>query len=536
MSGNLLIIEDEQRLRNNLKLLLASEGYTVATAADGQEGIELLQQESFDIVITDIMMGDVNGFHIMEYITAHTPATLVIVITGYASTESAVEALRQGAYDYITKPFEIEMIQISIARALEKVQLKREISRYMEELEQRVVDRTVELQETNKKLHASLSKLKTTQEQLIQTEKLSALGELISGFAHELNNPLTSVLGYSEMAAMASACPDDIRSMLDMTCQEAKRCHQIVNNLLSFARKRQPEKQSLDLNEVCRKTLHLLSYQFQVNNVTTIVQFDETMPLGMADESQLQQVLVNIMSNAYQAMAAHQNGGALTVTTSHDNAAITIHIADTGPGIAPEHVQRIFDPFFTTKPRGTGLGMSLSYGLIKAHGGDLTATSSPGEGATFTITLPIVPQTSLETSLETNLPLSEDFTVPPQHILVIDDEQALLRMLVTSLQALGHETDATLSSREALHKIDTQAYDLIICDMKMPDVDGSQVYRFLEQHHPDMLKRIIFSSGDTMSEEFQAFFQAAACRCLQKPFLQNELKRAIYQAIVSNVA
>jgi CheY-like chemotaxis protein/anti-sigma regulatory factor (Ser/Thr protein kinase) len=253
----------------------------------------------------------------------------------------------------------------------------------------------------------------------------------------------------------------------------------------------------------------------------------------MADELQLQQVLVNIMSNAYQAMATHQNGGELTVITSHENAVITISIADTGPGIDPEHIQRIFDPFFTTKPSGTGLGMSLSYGLMKAHGGDLTATSSPGAGATFTLTLPIVSQTPLEMNPP---PLSEDFTIPPQHILVIDDEQALLRMLVTSLQALGHEADATPSSREALHKIDTQTYDLIICDMKMPEVDGSQVYRFLEQHHPDMLKRIIFSSGDTMSEEFQAFFQATACRFLQKPFLQNELKRAIYQATVSHVA
>ncbi|MDH3598090.1 MAG: response regulator [Candidatus Tectomicrobia bacterium] len=533
MTGNLLIIEDEPRLRNNLKLLLTSEGYTVATAADGQEGIDHLKQEPFDLVITDIMMGDVNGFQIMEHITAHTPDTLIIVITGYASTESAVEALRQGAYDYITKPFEIEIIQISIARALEKVQLKREISHYMDELEQRVVDRTVKLQETNKKLHASLSELKSTQEQLIQTEKLSALGELISGFAHELNNPLTSVLGYSEMAAMSSECPDDIRSMLDMTCQEARRCHQIVNNLLSFARKRKPEKQSLDLNEVCRKTLHLLSYQFQVNNVTTVVQLDETLPQTMADEPQLQQVLVNIMSNAYQAMAVHQNGGELTVTTAHEDTVITISVTDTGPGIAPEHVQRIFDPFFTTKQSGTGLGMSLSYGLIKEHGGELTATSPPGEGATFTMTLPIVSEPLLATNPP---PISEDFTVSPQRILVIDDEESLLRLLMMSLNALGHETEATISSREALHKIDTQTYDLIICDMKMPEVDGYQVYRFVEEHHPDMLSRMIFSSGDTVSEEFQAFFQETGCRLLQKPFLQNELQQAIYQVIASSVA
>jgi DNA-binding response OmpR family regulator len=242
MPGKILIIEDEKRLRTNLKLLLTSEGYTVSTAADGEEGLAYLQQEPCDLVITDIMMGEVNGFQVMEYIAKHTPETLVIVITGFASTESVVEALRKGAYDYIAKPFEIEMILISIERALEKVRLQRELKGYVEALEQRVAERTRDLEATNAKLHASLAELQAAQERLIQTEKLSALGELISGFAHEVNNPLSTVLGYTELLTTFEECSSEVRSILEKVRQEAMRCHRIVQNLLSFARKRKPTK------------------------------------------------------------------------------------------------------------------------------------------------------------------------------------------------------------------------------------------------------------------------------------------------------
>lgn len=234
MSGKLLIIDDEERLRKNLQLLLESEGYQVTTAADGEEGLECLSNDIFDIVITDIMMNEVNGFQIMEFIQEHAPMTLIIVITGYASTESAVEALRQGAYDYITKPFDMDMILLSLDRAFEKVKLQHEVKQYTEELELRILDRTVELEESNAKLQESLAELKGAQEQLVQSEKLSALGELISGFAHELNNPLSSVLGYSELALGETVCPDEIRVMLELVCKETHRCYQIVENLLSF--------------------------------------------------------------------------------------------------------------------------------------------------------------------------------------------------------------------------------------------------------------------------------------------------------------
>ena len=176
----ILIIEDEEHLRENLDLLLTDEGYHVVTAENGEEGIQCLVQEPFDLVITDIMMGNVSGFAVLEYVVTHRLDTLVIFITGFASTDSAITALRKGVYDYIAKPFDIDMLLMAIKRALEKVRLQREIKTYMQELEQRVADRTKELEETNSRLNGSLEELRATQERLMQSEKLSALGELIS--------------------------------------------------------------------------------------------------------------------------------------------------------------------------------------------------------------------------------------------------------------------------------------------------------------------------------------------------------------------
>src|SRR5256712_4764061 len=185
----ILIIEDEEHLRENLDLLLTDEGYHVVTAENGEEGIQCLVQEPFDLVITDIMMGNVSGFAVMDYIVTHTLDTLVIFITGYASTDSAIAALRKGVYDYIAKPFDIDMLLIAVKRALEKIRLQREIKTYMQELEQRVADRTKELEETNSRLNSSLEELRATQERLIEQRVADRTKEL-----EETNSRLNSSL------------------------------------------------------------------------------------------------------------------------------------------------------------------------------------------------------------------------------------------------------------------------------------------------------------------------------------------------------
>lgn len=386
----ILLVEDETRLRNNLKILLSRAGYIVTTAANGREGMQYLQHTRFDLVITDLVMDESDGLELMEYLAGRAPETPVIVITGYASTESAIEALRKGAYDYIAKPFEVEMMQASVERALEKVRLQQELAAYTKELEQRVADRTRDLEETNRQLRQSLDDLRVAQEQLVQTEKLSALGELIAGITHELNHPLGVILGYAEFLNASHDCPPAVGSGLEKIRQEALRCHEIVHNLLGFARKQKPQKTYLEVNSVCLKTLALLAYQFRVHNISIVQHLAKNLPGVIADGHQLQQVLVNVLTNACQALSKHAGKRQVTVATAYHDNRVWIKIADTGPGIAAEHLRRIFDPFFTTKEQGTGLGLSLSYGIIKEHGGEFTVASLPGEGATFTIALPIV--------------------------------------------------------------------------------------------------------------------------------------------------
>ena len=261
--------------------------------------------------------------------------------------------------------------------------------------------------------------------------------------------------------------------------------------------------------------------------------FEDKLPWTMVDGYQLQQVLVNLLNNASQAMAQQQGKRQITVTTAYDNATIYVKITDTGPGIAAEHLGRIFDPFYTTKEKGTGLGLSLSYGLIKEHGGEIMVTSTPGEGATFTIVLPI-----LDDAFPDTAPRSTPQNTPllAKKILIVDDEPNLAQMLITTLQSLGHQAETTASGWEALKKIDAQDYDAIICDLKMPEMDGRQVYHSMQTRYPALVKRLILSSGDTVSEENQKFLRDTGCLFLPKPFLLEELKRVISQVSVRGMA
>ena len=389
-AGSILIIEDETRLRNNLQILLSRAGYTVTTAADGRDGIECLRHASFDVVITDLMMREVDGFKAMEYIAAQAPETPVIVITGYASTASAIGAIREGAYDYIAKPFDIEMLQVASERAMEKVHLQRELQAGRQDLETRVAERTQTLLETNRQLHRSLAELQSAHAQFMQTEKLLALGELLSGVTQELNRPLSLILGYAESLMTSHVCAPEVHSGLEKIRQKAQQSHEMVANLLSFARQRQPEKTHINVNTVCLKTLDLLAYQFKVHNITVVKHLADDLPETMVDGHQLQQVLVQVFTNAYQAMAEQQGKRQLLITTATAHDKLWIETTDTGPGIAAERLHRIFDPFYTTKEQSAGLGLSLSYGLIKGHGGELTVASTSGQGTTCTIELPLL--------------------------------------------------------------------------------------------------------------------------------------------------
>jgi two-component system NtrC family sensor kinase len=244
--------------------------------------------------------------------------------------------------------------------------------------------------EANKRLEDSMAKLKAAQTKLIQTEKLSAMGELISGVAHEINNPLTGIMGYSQLLLESISDPA-FRERIERINHEALRCKRIVQNLLGFSRTHRPQKQETDMNKVIRSVIELREYQIRSDGIELVMLFDGLPPRVMGDFHQLQQVILNILNNAHQAIVSSGTGRKIETRASVDMRAgrVCVTVSDDGPGIPEENLPRIFDPFFTTKEHGTGLGLAISYGIVEQHGGTISVESCVGKGSTFTVQLPV---------------------------------------------------------------------------------------------------------------------------------------------------
>jgi two-component system, NtrC family, sensor kinase len=388
-----------------------------------------------------------------------------------------------------------------------------------------------------------ISNEKLLQQQLIQSEKLSAIGELISGIAHELNNPLTGVMGYSQLLQLRKDLDDRVRENLHKINNLALRCQKIVQNLLSFARKQKPERTLSDINEIIEKTVELRSYEFQVNNVEIFRELDKDLPKTIADAHQLQQVFLNVLTNAEQAMLDVNGKGCLTIRTSHDAAKsrIVVEIIDDGPGIPESHLTRIFDPFFTTKEvgKGTGLGLSLSYGMIKEHGGNIYARSRIGEGSSFVIELPVISRLQIDSDESPELPLQDlefEDLVRDRKILVVDDEQYILDFFVEVFDTLPMQVDTANDGRAAMHRMQSGNYDLVITDFKMPQMSGRDLFNWVRENRPELSKRIIFVTGDTVSPETRSFFEDNRNRYLAKPFKIEEVKEVIQELLKTDSA
>jgi two-component system NtrC family sensor kinase len=533
-SATILLIEDEPRLRHNLQVLLEGEGYRVTTAQNGAEGIKKATEQTYDLVITDIVMPEVNGFQVMDHMKAHMPDTVVLAITGFVSTESAVQALRQGAYDYLSKPFDVDIMKVTVERALEKVRLQKALRRHMSELEQKVEERTRELKETNQRLEKSLVDLKAAQEHLIQAEKMSALGELIAAVAHELNTPLSTIALNAQLVTAVVEHEDRAKTQLARIGDATSHCRKVVKNLLSFARKQQPEVTASDINAVCDKALDLVAYQLKVNSIDLEKRFDHSLPSIMADPHQLQQVFVNLATNACQAMANASGSGKLVVETRKGNGVIQVGFHDDGPGISKEHQRKIFDPFFTTKADGTGLGLSISYGIIKEHGGDIAVRSEGGTGTSFVIELPVASARDAARSRPAALGdqpqarRDDGHTPATTRVLIVDDDTALLATLTDIVQSLGYAVHPTALGSEAVEIARSVRPDVALTDLTMPgSVPGRVLLQRLLAVNPAM--RVIVLTGNVDPGLEREILELGASGFLRKPVDLASLENAIVQ-------
>lgn len=406
----------------------------------------------------------------------------------------------------------------------------------------------------------NLTDRRQLEQQLIQAEKLSAIGQLVAGVAHELNNPLTSVSGYAQLLLREPDLEGQVRQDIQHIYAQSERAARIVQNLLIFAREHKPERTVVNLNDVLKSTLSLRAYQLRVDNIVVNAQLDSKLPQTVADPYQIQQVLLNLINNAHQAMVEKGGPGTLTLrtrravarreaadeaasatdgaspdaggdeigTTSAPQDVLLLAVGDTGVGIPERDLNRIFDPFFTTKPvgQGTGLGLSICFGIVQEHGGRIWAESTLGVGTTVTVELP----------LRADL-IGEQGDDAPSHalpsssraynVLVVDDEEPVGGLLARLLRELGHEPTVASSGEEALDLLGRSSFDLILSDVKMPGMSGFDLHRAVQQRQPELAPRVVFVTGDILSPATQARIAQLGNPYIAKPFAIERLQALV---------
>ncbi len=380
------------------------------------------------------------------------------------------------------------------------------------------------------RLDAQRGQTRLVQERLLQSEKMSSVGQLVSGVAHELNNPLTGIMGFAQLLLLREL-EETSRRQVETIYAEAERASKIVSNLLTFARRRKVQKEPANLNTLIERVLELRNYDLRVRNIETDLDLDVALPETMVDTNQIQQVMLNIIINAEQAMRAETGGGTLRIHTSVGDGSVLASFQDSGPGMSKETVRRIFDPFFTTKEagEGTGLGLTISYGIIEEHGGRIWAESDPGRGTTFFIELPIIAGTAAAPRVLHDPVHTE--AVERSRILVVDDEDSIQRLLTGILEMDGHDVQVANNGREALDRIRRETFDLIITDIKMPVMGGADLHKELRDAGNALAGRMIFITGDTVAPETRSFLQGVDNAVLSKPFRLREIRESVRHAL-----
>lgn len=371
-----------------------------------------------------------------------------------------------------------------------------------------------------------ITEKKALQAHLVQTEKLAALGSLLSGIAHELNNPLASISSFAQLLDDPGA-PEGQRGLAREIHREAARAARIVQHLLTFARMRDPRRESIDVAQVLDEVLALRSFDLSAGAVEVHREYGPGL-FVLGDPHALTQVLLNLVLNAQQAMEEQVGTRRLSITAAREDDRVVVQVDDTGPGIPPTQLHRIFDPFFTTKPegQGTGLGLSVSYGIVRDHGGEISAANRPDGGARLRVSLPALAEAAEAPAAPP--PTEAGAAADPRlKVLVIDDEPAIRRSLSTFLSRRGHAVALAADGAEALDRLLHEEYDAVVCDIRMPGLGGMGLFQRLEAERPEVVRRIVFTTGDVLHGGTKEFLDRSGQPYVVKPFDLTELEARV---------
>jgi two-component system NtrC family sensor kinase len=375
--------------------------------------------------------------------------------------------------------------------------------------------------------------LNRVERSLAQAERLSTLGEVVAGVAHELNNPLSSVLGYSELARKSSENPALLRD-LTRVVDSARRCKKIVQNLLGFARENNSEKKYSDLNTCVRRVVDLRSYNLRAARASLETDLAPDLPSTLFDFQQIEQVIMNLLANAEYAMAGQDREAVLNLRTWHGNGSVHLEVRDNGPGIPREARTRVFDPFFTTKGvgQGTGLGLSVSFGIAREHGGSLELLPEPAGGGTcFQLSLPVTAMPEPTTAEDNATEGSPSRCFEGRRILVAEDEPLVLELFTRVLEGDGAQVTRAADGREAWEQLESGKFDLVVADLRMPRMDGQELYERVAEEMPEMIRRFVFATGDMASEATLSFLNGLPNGILVKPLQVETVRHVLGKAL-----
>ncbi len=510
--SKILIVDDEPRMCDSLKALLSGQSYDIHTGNSGREAIEYLAGNNFDLVLLDMVMPDMDGFQVMDYIERQSPDTLVIVITGHASTESAVKALRSGANDYLTKPFEHEELLKTVKNAIDQKRLKSERKGAQEE---------------RKKLET----------QLRQAHKMEAIGTLAGGIAHDFNNLLMGIQGNISLMLLDIDPTHPHYERLRNIQKQVQSGARLTSHLLGYARKGRYEVKPIDLNQLVEETSE--TFGRTRKEIAIHRELAEDLFAIEADHVQIEQVLLNLFINAADAMPGGGNLILKTMNVDHNDMRgklydpkpgnyVLLMITDTGMGMDKETLERIFDPFFTTKEmgRGTGLGLASVYGIVKGHGGYVDVDSKEKHGATFSMFLPASKKKVRKPVKGADRVIKGSGTV-----LLVDDEEVILEVSRDLLKAMGYRVLLAKDGKEALEifKKNQDVIDIVVLDMVMPNMGGGVAYDSMKEIKPDI--KVLLSSGFSVDGEATEILERGCDGFIQKPFTMKKLSAKIREIL-----
>ncbi len=515
MEGNLniLIVDDDQVMTRSVQSVLTTQGYRVQTVHSALTALERIQNGGFDLVLLDVMMPDMTGFQVLDALDRASLDTYFIIMTGDSTMESAVEAIRRGASDYLKKPFEPNELLIRVENIFKQKQLMAEH-------------------------HRIEGQKKQLEKELYQSQKMEAIGTLAGGIAHDFNNILSIILGNSELALDSLDDHNPIRQNLEQIFEAGNRAKEITYQLLSFCHKGDSKRIPLNLKSIIGKSLKLMRASLPSNIEIHLNLLDEVYTV-LGDATQIHQILINLCTNASHAMEGQ--GGRIDVSlenvtiqpsqiTQYNGLApgnyIKLVVSDTGHGIDPQIMDQVFDPYFTTKEvgKGTGMGLSLVLGIVKYHDGHVSVVSELDQHTTITILLPVID--TVENDMDVSVS-EELLATGSERILLVDDEAMIIDVMTQFLSQLGYQTTSMTDSIAALETFRSQPdqYDLMITDMTMPKLSGIQLTQAMREIRNDIAVIICTGFSEQISVErskelgIQAF--------IMKPVVMGEMAKTI---------